>query len=73
LNPDHPDKTTTTICAVVCSIVFMAVRLSVSIVVPALAAEFHYYAQVLSGLFCDEKAGQVVLHADPDFDRTVSV
>jgi hypothetical protein len=55
LNPDHPDKTTT-ICAVVCAIVFMAVRLSVSTVVPALVAEFHYYTQVLSGLFCDEKA-----------------
>jgi ethanolamine permease len=26
LNPDHPDKTTTTICAVVCAIVFMAVQ-----------------------------------------------
>jgi len=26
LNPDHPDKTNTTICAVVCAIVFMAVQ-----------------------------------------------
>ena len=26
LNPDHPDKTTTTICAVLCAIVFMAVQ-----------------------------------------------
>src|SRR6266704_6843962 len=26
LNPDHPDKTTTTICAALCAIVFMAVQ-----------------------------------------------